>query len=87
MGSGASKKEEEKVVKVDGVNEYDNSMSIVNVHANTVWYMSTIFIMVIAIVVCVYLYVKRGSFCCSPQTTITQLHDPGDTSPTQDPGQ
>ena len=29
MGSGGSKKEE-KVVKVDGVNEYDQSMSIIN---------------------------------------------------------
>ena len=65
MGSGASKKEEEKVVKMDGVNEYDNSMSIVNVHSNIIMYMSTIFVMIIAIVICVYIYVKHGSFCCS----------------------
>ena len=65
MGGGGSKKDEEKVVKVDGVNEYDKSMSIVNIHSNTVMYMSTIFVMIIAIVICVYIYMKHGSFCCS----------------------
>ena len=46
------------------VNEYDQSMSIVNVHSNTVMYMSTIFVIIVGIVICVYIYVKRGSFCC-----------------------
>ena len=53
MGSGGSKKEEEEVVKVDGVNECDQSMSIINIHSNTVMYMSKLFVIIVGIVICV----------------------------------
>ena len=65
MGSGASKKEEKEVVRVDGISEVDQSMNVINVHSNIVMYMSTIFLIIVGIMICVYIYFRHGGFCCS----------------------
>ena len=59
MGSGSSK-EPEPVTKVDGVNTVDNSFSVINIHQTTIAYMSLIVVFIVAIIILVYIYFKRG---------------------------
>ena len=82
MGGGASKPE--PAVKGDGVTTVDNSFSVVNIHTTTVVYMSIIVVFIVALIVLVYIYMKRGGFhCCIPpvqpvqqQLPIYRLPDP-----------
>ena len=62
MGGGASKPE--PAVKGDGVTTVNNSFSVVNIHTTTVVYMSIIVVFIIALIVLVYIYFKRGGFHC-----------------------
>ena len=75
MGGGASKKLE-PVVKVDGVNEVDNSFSIINIHQTTVAYMSLIVIFIVAIVILVYVYFRRGGLHCCIEAQHHTQHQP-----------
>ena len=59
-----SSKEPEPVTKVDGVNTVDNSFSVINIHQTTVAYMSLIVVFIVAIIILVYIYFKRGGLHC-----------------------
>ena len=66
MGGGASKPE--PAVKGDGVTTVDNSFSVVNIHTTTVVYMSVIVVFIVALIILVYIYFKRGGLhCCLEQ--------------------
>ena len=75
MGGGASKPE--PAVKGDGVTTVDNSFSVVNIHTTTVVYMSIIVVFIVALIVLVYIYFKRGGFhCCIDPVQQTQQQLP-----------
>ena len=65
VSSTWASKDDKKVVKVEGISEVDNRMSIINVHSNTVWHCSAIFLIILTLVICVWIYVRKGSVCCS----------------------